>query len=643
MSTQENKRIRRDLLILFLILVPALGTVWMGRRLERSNKLEQTLSLSQEELMQSISFSEDEGLLQQVHPFDQGDGYSIFLPSDMEQPKLFFHTFETLRIVGDRDYHYGDRLSADLVDGQSYEAWLMDVQGIAQGKTTVTFYHATDLPSLYVDTEGSTTEAIDQDKRLKIKAYYMAIEPDGTISAEGGCKFGTRGNSSLKKKQKPYSIKAKKAASPFGLEESQEWALSTNTHYDGMQLIRNKTCLDLCRRIGLEFAVDTRFCNLFIDGEYRGMYMLTEKATIDGGSVHLKDLQKEHKAQKGIYQEQDVVVNSHEDGSEESYRRSNVSALDITGGYVLQMSQRYKSIPNHFTSQLRKRGKGMVVKNPRTLSDEEMQYISDVVRTAENVLLDENSTDEELKQYFDYESWARFFLIQEFSVQWDMEFDSFKFNKRQGDPLLYAGPVWDMDLCFGTMFMAIYPKLAERTLWVKDGRYEGWLRRFDQYPQFRELVLKTYREVFSPAVTEYLENEYYETMNKTKSSMVMNDVRWRRSHTDYESYLDETYQWMKDRQAFLDDYLDHADEYVRVLFHFPKINMSYYVKRGEKLNYLPLSSYGEVELREYPDGYISGWVDEEGNPADPNVTVDQDLEFYVTYADEQQPDPRFEK
>ncbi len=338
MSIQSKKRIRRDLLILFLILIPALGTLYLGRKFELQNSLEKSAGLQPEELLQDMVFTADDGLLQQVRPFQKDEGYVVFLPTELQgRAKIFFDTFATLRIEGNGDYQNGDTLTGIELE-QGYDVMLLDVSGIARARTKLTFYQAEALPSFYLSTETNTTEEIDQDKSLKLKAYYMAIDTDGTVDAEGKCNMSTRGNSSFKSKMKPYNIKLKKEASLFGMAEGKKWAL-LNYYLSSTQHLRNKAFLDMARAIGLPYAVDTRFCNVFVDGQYRGMYLLAQKPDNGGGSVKIQDMQKEHEDAKAVYEEQGILQQTEDDGSVKNFLQSNVSAEDITGGYVMQISK----------------------------------------------------------------------------------------------------------------------------------------------------------------------------------------------------------------------------------------------------------------------------------------------------------------
>lgn len=621
------RRWERDIIIFALIIIPAVLVIHYGRVFEREKNIEEAEGKTVEELFDDITFSSNDGLLQQIKPIQNGDDldFIVYLPNEMEtDARAYFPSFEKLVVSGNHEYTNGDTL-CDLSYGISYDIQLIGYDGKVKGNASFTFYQASGIPTLYIQTDGGTTEEIDADKSKRISGHFMTIDADGTRSSEGECHLKARGQSSFGADQKPYNMKTGTTVSPFGMDEGSEWALLSN-YSDSTQQLRNKFTFDMARRIGLASTPDSRFCNVYIDGEYRGMYLLAQRATIDGGSVHIHDLKEEHE-KSDVFQRYGATTWLHEDGSAEKYTRSSVSADDVTGGYLLQLCARYEAEENYFTTGF---GQPVVIKNPKNLSSEEMEYITDYVRDAVNILSDLDSTDEQLQQYFDYDSWTRIYLMQDFAVEWDLEFDSFKFYKEQGDPLLYAGPIWDFDLAYGTLYFGYYPTLTKYTMWVQDDR-GGWLRTLAGHEGFMGLVRELYRDVFSPAVTEYLDNEFLEIADRNEESLEMSCVRWGRSYPDYKSSVNELYTWLKERQAFLDDYLDHADRYSKVSFEFAWGTISYYVKTGEALGYLPLATYGEIDSHSNEYGNLVNWEDGNGGNVSADTVISEDTILTAVY------------
>ena len=70
----------------------------------------------------------------------------------------------------------------------------------------------------------------------------------------------------------------------FGMAENSEWVL--NGPFLDKTLMRNKLAYDLSREI-MEWAPDTRYCELFLNGKYQGVYLATEPITNGTGRLRL--------------------------------------------------------------------------------------------------------------------------------------------------------------------------------------------------------------------------------------------------------------------------------------------------------------------------------------------------------------------
>ena len=104
-----------------------------------------------------------------------------------------------------------------------------------------------------------------------------------------------RGRSSLGFPKAQYSIElrsetdAEQAVGLFGMGRDSDWIL--NGMYIDRALFRNKLFFDLFQGLGgpERYAPQTRYCELTLDGDYRGIYLLTEKIKRDDDRIALAD------------------------------------------------------------------------------------------------------------------------------------------------------------------------------------------------------------------------------------------------------------------------------------------------------------------------------------------------------------------
>lgn len=142
---------------------------------------------------------------------------------------------------------------------------------------------STTLPVVYMNTKGQQV--------LKENAIWGNIalldgngEEQSIFSVPNSIYRATikyRGASSYSKlDKKQYRIKfyknekdSAKEVSLAGMGANSEWVL--NGPYLDKTLIRNKLVYDLARELN-GWAPDTRFVELFVDGEYQGVYLAVE-------------------------------------------------------------------------------------------------------------------------------------------------------------------------------------------------------------------------------------------------------------------------------------------------------------------------------------------------------------------------------
>ena len=168
------------------------------------------------------------------------------------------------------------KLSGEAMPDEEY----LDYYGLGNFKTS--------LPVIYIDTQGQQIE-----KENKIRALLGVLQqkengkrnvteqPDMVEAVT----INMRGASSyyhFEKKQ--YRIKfykneesrKEKEIEFLGMDAHSEWVL--NGPYLDKTLLRNRLLYSLAGEI-FEWAPDTRFCEVFLDGRYQGVYVATEPVT----------------------------------------------------------------------------------------------------------------------------------------------------------------------------------------------------------------------------------------------------------------------------------------------------------------------------------------------------------------------------
>ena len=682
MRRKENSSLRVILVMTLAMLVFAGIITLIGRLTDRSAAAEieyepERRQLKSEEIaadpvsgLSGLMFSSEnvmrtDGAYFRLTEDDETGILYAYVPAEMnEQLCVFLNSKQTLRIEGDDvsgTFGFGDTLPA-FAENAQYTFTVGNQDSGEEESGTVVFLYTENVPSMYIDTVSGSMESVDSDKKHETSeaASYRIYLTDGEQDSSGMCEIKGRGNSTWSLAKKPYNLNLNAYNSLLGMSSSTKLALIAN-FWESTQT-RQYYAFEAAQRLGLEYTPEQRFVNVYLNGRYHSLCLLTQRINVNGGTVRITDLDKKNKRiNQGGSQPDSIVMDTDEDGHEALAYAWEKEPEDVSGGYLIEFDNRYDSEDVWFATGT----KHMVFKSPDTPSVREYQYISEYVREAEKALFagavtDENGdsydgpeaasdgggslvkwdgekgvnpdTGKSVWDYFDMDSWARMFVIQDFFVQSDDEFYSFYFYKKEGNPLLYCGPVWDFDLCMGNMNCGDYYLTSEQTLWLRDGR-KRWLHRMDQFPEFRERVAQIYLEEMEPIVRDILENEFDRNVEMLEKDTRINYLRWGKN-LDYEERTGLFRTLFENRVEFVHDYYSDPDSYCRLLFHFAWGDFSYYVKKGESMGFLPTQEYGEKQstAQSKANGLIVGWRDTgTGGLLQADTPVYEDRDFDPVY------------
>jgi spore coat protein CotH len=125
----------------------------------------------------------------------------------------------------------------------------------------------TKLPIIEIETGG-----VEIPDDPKIPASMRITEGD-SVSFEGGIEIETRGSTSQSYPKKQWSLETQSKAALLDMPEDDDWILSAP--YSDKTLMRDPFVYGLLRDMG-RYAVNTRYVEVYLDGDYRGVYILME-------------------------------------------------------------------------------------------------------------------------------------------------------------------------------------------------------------------------------------------------------------------------------------------------------------------------------------------------------------------------------
>lgn len=467
--------------------------------------------------------------------------YYMFMPSksDLSSITVWFTASDDV-MCGDVKLENGAATTAFAKGGEF-------VLSVGDKDYTVVFLTSSKLPTMFINTPEGGLDRIHADKEYKEKGCTMlAINSKGKVdyNAELASMKG-RGNSTWGYPKKPYNIKLDSKAKLFGMEKAKSWCLIAN--YEDLSLLRDQIVYNLGADIGMTESPDCRSIDLYVNGEYKGVYLITEKVEINKNRVDITDLEGDTEdlnpdldfstlAPQGIGGQFCGYI----ENSQRWYDIPN-EPENITGGYLLELevTDRY---PNEASGFVTKNTQTVVMKSPEFASEAQIKYISGYWQEMEDALYSEtgyNNLDKHYTDYIDIVSWAKQYLIQEWTSNWDAGLTSNYFYK-DVDGKLFAGPVWDFDTALGNYEGRDGTNLKDPTnLHAKSRnlRYNSLMGSDNikatpniyalcyRHADFAQTVEEQMKTVFAPAAKKMAEKKYQTYIDEVKDAAVMNAIR----------------------------------------------------------------------------------------------------------------------
>lgn len=239
-----------------------------------------------------------------------------------------------------------------------------------------------------------------------------------------------RGQSSQMFPMKSYSLELRDATgksvdkSIFGFPKESDWVLYAP--YTDKTLMRNVLAYQLSRDLG-HWAARTKFVEVVINGDYRGVYVFMERIKRNAGRVNIPKIAK-----------------------------TDISGDALTGGYIFSLDKEPDGWFSKFVapnaSNFNKRQFSYVYPKVADIVPEQKAYIEKYVDSFEAVLNSPQYQDpvNGVRQFANLNSFMDYFIVNEVSRNVDgYRLSTYMYKDRNStDKRIVMGPVWDYDLAF---------------------------------------------------------------------------------------------------------------------------------------------------------------------------------------------------
>ena len=511
----------------------------------------------------------------------EGNNWVLSLPGCWDLSKLTLELSGSATVrIGREELEVAAGQTADLSAMAGERQKLLSEKGKPAGYVKI--LQGSEIPALFLTVDGNELKKVNQKKGYPAETGRAVFcEADGRVSCDGELsQLKARGNTTFNYPKKPYQFRLKEKASLCGMSSAKTWVLLAN--WLDVSLLRNQIVLDISRAVGLRYAVGCEQTDVWINGSYQGLYLLTETIQIGRGRVDITDLEKAtEEANDGLPDPGEMDKKRREGYKMFRSYPSVQDPEDITGGYIMNIEKNYRMLRDDAVGFRTENMLNIRIREPDYPSTAQVAYLGGLIRETEHALLAEDGiapeTGKAYDEYLDVDSFARKFLIEDWCKNYDAMCGSqylYKDSDRV-DPLIYAGPAWDYDLSFGNMWDKGYLTTASYLANFQQDNNIYWL--LYRQDGFRERLSQVWRESFRQAAAVVLGEipapqgsalrSFDEYRDRIEASARMNFSKWEvdRAHTlkyagrDFRSAAAFLKNWITEHTRAMDELYGSGD------------------------------------------------------------------------------------
>ena len=410
---------------------------------------------------------------------NQDGSCCLFLPSGCTLSDAVIRLDTTAAVSIDENQIRDGQSLADFETGKTYT--------MRAGRTSCSFQilQSANVATLYLDTASGSMKAIHADKNNSESVTVTLVTAHGKLDYSGDtCTIRGRGNSTWVYEKRPYLLNFTQTADLLGMGAANKWVLLANATDESN--LRNKLIYDLAGQTGIYWTPQCEYVDVYLNGEYAGLYLLAERVEVGENRLNLAD-------------------------DPDSF----LCKLDLY--------DRLTTLENPIVTEW---GRAVEITDPENIPTAHTDVIAAKVQQMENAIL-----GGQIEDILDLDSWATRLLIDEISENLDGDRASSYFYYTNGK--FYAGPIWDYDHIWGTRDTNLNPEaiLAASRLKAPD-KPTPYNNALYENPVFYARMVEIYETTLLPLFQELADGGIEALGEEISAASTMNSIRWRHMY-DY--------------------------------------------------------------------------------------------------------------
>jgi spore coat protein CotH len=404
-----------------------------------------------------------------------------------------------------------------------------------------------------IDPNTSLPLEILDDPRI-LASMKIIYRPDGSrnyltdsntteyLNYNGRINIEIRGSTSQLLEKKPYGLTTLKSnntsnnnVSLLGMPAENDWIL--NSLAFDPSCIRDYLSYNLSRQIG-NYASRTVYCEVVINDEYKGLYILQEKMKSNENRINILKIAK-----------------------------TDTTLPNLSGGYITKADKTTGGDPVAWSMASYDGWTDFIheLPKPENVTTEQNTYINNEFLRLETTSGAKNTNlATGYPSVIDVPSFVDFMIMSELSSNVDSYTFSTYFHKDRGGKLR-AGPIWDYNLTYGNdLFMWGYDRSKSNVWQFSNGDNTGakfWKDLFDE-PKYKCYLSKRWNELTQTGnplnydkLTQYID----ETITYISEAKVRENQKWGTISNDpveisnLKTFLSNRITWMTNQLGSFSD------------------------------------------------------------------------------------------
>lgn len=351
------------------------------------------------------------------------------------------------------------------------------------------------LPVLFINTVDNTP--VTSKETYVDATYYIDPMGDASVKAVGTAdapltmQIRGRGNYTWTGfDKKPYRIKLADKQKMLGMNSSKHWALLAHAD-DNLGFTRNTAGFGASQLLGMPWTPGQRPVEVVLNGDYIGLYFLTETVRVAKDRVNVVE-------------------------------QADEATTDVDGGWLVEIDN-YNTDPHVtvYEDGAASQPIWFTYKSPEILSAEQSNYLKTQMQAVDAAVYYADKTDiGPLSALVDIDVLARFYIVQELLDDTESFHGSCYLSRQRGEAEKWNfGPVWD----FGNAFRRGDSNMF---IWQNPTFRQVWIGSIYAYPAFQQVVKDVWAQYLDADGPAQLQQAVGDFADRIATAAIYDAVRW---------------------------------------------------------------------------------------------------------------------